>query len=83
MRKESAQAKGIQMKQEFVFQDYQGWIHGAVQTRTPQQNGKINAANRKDRVQGTWLPKSSLTEKELSKRAPGWDDFFVNEGEPK
>jgi hypothetical protein len=59
---------GYQPK-EYVFQGYDGLIYGNVTMWTPQEVGRINAQNRKDGSQGTWLPKSSLTEQELSKRA--------------
>jgi hypothetical protein len=53
---------------EYVFQGYDGFIYGDVTLWTPQEVGRINAQNRKDQAQGTWLPKASLTEAELSKR---------------
>lgn len=52
----------------YVFQDHDGYIWGAEQTRTPQMNGKINAELRREGAKGVWLPKSALSERDLSKR---------------
>lgn len=59
---------GYQPK-EYVYQGYDGLIYGPVQMWTPQEAGRINAQNRKDQSQGTWIAKSYLNEAELSKRA--------------
>ena len=61
--------KAAYQPREYVFQGYDGLIYGPVQMWTPQEVGRINAQNRKDQTQGTWLPKSYLSEAELNKRA--------------
>ena len=56
-------------KKEFVFQGYDGLIHGEFQFQVPFVIGRINSQNRKDGVPGRWMEKADLTERELSRTA--------------
>jgi hypothetical protein len=56
-------------KRTYVFQGYDGKIYGTPQARTPQANGRVNAQNRKDGVQGSWVLQEALTAKELAMTA--------------